>query len=453
MSNPFDFLISEAHVVAANSDGVPQQPALMDIGVRDGKIVALGDLAGHQAHRTMTAKGLTVLPGVIDSQVHFRDPGFPQKETFASGTRGAIMGGVTAVFDMPNTHPPTINAVDLADKKNRAEASAWCHMGFYMGASDLNYDRLDELEKLPGCIGIKVFYGSSTGNLLFNDTERLYALMTQTKKIISFHCEDETLLRERRLLLDKKLAENPSAGVHLHPDWRNEEVALRATQKVVSLAEKAGRQVHILHVTTKQEMQFLKEQKASANPVVSVECTPQHLTFFAPDCYDRLGTLAQMNPPIRTKDHQDGLWQGIADGTVDIIGSDHAPHTLQEKQKAYPNTPSGMTGVQTLLPLMLNHFSAGKLSLTRLVGLVSSNPARRFGLTNKGQIRIGGDADLTVVDLKKQRTIENNWIQSACGWTPFDGMKVQGWPVATLLNGEVVMRDDEVIGSPRGKVL
>jgi dihydroorotase len=244
----------------------------------------------------------------------------------------------------------------------------------------------------------------------------------------------------------KALAQKPGATTHLHPVVRDVESALRATQRLIRLARKHGRRVHVLHVTTEEEMLFLREHK----DIATVEATPQHLTLAAPDCYDRLGTFAQMNPPIREARHREGLWQAVRDGTVDVIGSDHAPHTREEKAKPYPESPSGMPGVQTLLPLLLDHMNAGRLSLARLVDLTSAGAARIFGLAAKGRVALGYDADMTLVDLAARREITEAWMATKSGWTPFAGMTVTGWPVGTIVRGHVVMRDGQLLGAPVG---
>lgn len=445
-----DLLIKDATVVLRNPTTQLLKEEGTDVGLHQGKIIALGSNAtSRQAKRTLNAKGLHLIPGVIDTQVHFREPGFPQKEDISSGTMAALLGGVTSVFEMPNTHPPTLSAIDLADKVSRARGRAWCNIAFYVGADQSNYQRLPELEHLQGSPGIKIFLGSSTGHLVLESPEHLNWVMQHTSRRIAIHAEDEQRLIERRPLVD----ENPGQ-VALHAEWRDAEVAAIATERVLKFAREHRHPVHILHVTAKQEVELLRQAKADwGAELVSFEITPQHLTLSAPECYERLGTLAQMNPPIRTKDHQDALWKAVQDGFLDVIGSDHAPHTLEEKAKPYPTSPSGMTGVQTLLPIMLNHCHEGRLSLCRLVELTSDRAAQIFKIKGKGAIAVGYDADLTLVDLKKQVTIQNRWIASRCGWTPYDGYKVTGWPIAVILNGEVVMRDDQVLGSPRGKIL
>ena len=416
----------------------------VDLGLSDGLIQKIGLIDGSNAAQIFHAKGLTILPGLIDTQVHFREPGLEHKEDLSSGTLGALLGGITGVFEMPNTFPNTTTAVDLADKVTRAKGRCWTHFAFYLGASSENADKLGDLENLPGCCGVKIFMGSSTGSLLVAEDDQLLHVLKHGKRRVAVHCEDEFRLKERF-----KLVEKSPGDVHLHPLWRDEETALRATQRIVKLAEETGRKLHILHVTTDKEMAFLKNHK----DLCTVECTPQHLTLSAPECYDRLGTLAQMNPPIREARHRKALWKAIADGVVDVIGSDHAPHTLKEKQQVYPKSPSGMTGVQTIVPLMLNHVNAGLLSLERMVELMSYNPAKIWGMKGRGEIKPGALADLTVVDLNKEKEITRSWIASKSGWSPFEGTKVKGWPVATLLNGHMAMRDMEVVNSPSGKLL
>lgn len=413
-----------------------------DVVCLGGRVVAL-DAGGWTAFKRVDATGLHVLPGVIDSQVHFREPGLMHKETFEAGSRGAVLGGVTAVFEMPNTDPLTLTAADLQDKLDRAQGRAWCDYAFYIGGSAVNAEQLGELERLPGCAGIKVFMGSSFGDLLADDETVLRRIVRHGVRRMAVHAEDEARLNERKALVQA------SGDVRDHPVWRDEASALAATQRIVRLAAEVGRRLHVLHVSTAEEMDFLAHHKQR----VSVEVTPHHLTLAAPECYERLGSLAQMNPPVRDPRHRDALWQAIRNGVVDVLGSDHAPHTLQEKAKPYPNSPSGMTGVQTLLPLMLDHVHAGRLSLDRLVDLTSAGPARIFGLTGKGRIAVGCDADLTLVDLNAQREITNRWIASVAGWTPYDGWNVTGWPIATVVGGHVVMLEDTVIGTPRGRPL
>jgi len=439
----FDLILKNGICMISDTKGqvkaIPTQ-----IGIRNGKIAAIQDsVPGDSSVPVLDCEGLHILPGIIDTQVHFREPGLTHKEDLETGTRAALLGGVTSIFEMPNTNPSTTTKESLFNKILAAEGRAHVNFGFYAGASGDNMDHLRDLERTPGCPGIKVFMGSSTGSLLVEEDSLLEQILLNTQKRLVVHCEDESILRERKHIALE------SQDVHDHPLWRNVESALRATQRLLKLARRTGRQVHVLHVSTEEEMDFLKDQKDCA----TVEVLPQHLTLYAPDCYDRLGTYAQQNPPIREIHHLRRLWTAIQDGTVDILGSDHAPHTREEKNRTYPQSPSGVPGVQTMLPIMLDHVNKENLSLERLIQLLCDNPRRIFGIRDKGRIALGADADLTIVDLKKERVIENKWIASRCGWTPFDGMKVKGWMRFTLLHGKVAMAEDEIITPSEGKAL
>ena len=433
MSDTFDLVIRGATVV--NHDGTGER----DIGIRGGRIAGIGDLKSAKAADTLDAKGLHVLPGVIDSQVHFREPGLEQKEDLETGSRAAVMGGVTAVFEMPNTKPLTTDSAALADKVRRARNRMFCDFAFYVGATRENIADIPSLEKLESSAGMKIFMGASTGDLLVEDEPSLDRIVAKISRRAAFHAEDEARLRSRLHVRRKGDASS-------HPEWRDVEAAMIATMRLVGLAEKHKRRVHVLHISTAEEIAFLSDHKEWA----SVEVTPHHLTLVAPDCYQRLGTFAQMNPPVRDERHRQGIWAGIADGTVDVLGSDHAPHTEAEKHHAYPDSHSGMTGVQTLVPLMLDHVNAGRLSLQRFVDLTSAGPQRLFGIRNKGRIAVGYDADLTIVDLKRTETITKAWIESRSQWTPYDGVTVTGWPVGTFVRGRRVMWQGKIEGAARG---
>ena len=433
MTSTYDLIIRGGTVV--NQDGV----GVRDIGVVAGKIVALGDLSRADAGAVINATCLTVLPGVIDTQVHFREPGAEHKEDLETGSRGAVLGGVTAVFEMPNTNPLTISAEALTDKLNRAKGRMHCDHAFWVGGTHDNADFIPELERLPGAAGIKVFMGSSTGDLLVEDDDGVSKILGKTRRRAAFHSEDEFRLRER---MDKRVAGDPSS----HPVWRDAEAALRSTKRLVGIARQTGALIHVLHISTAEEMAFLMAHK----DIASVEVTPHHLTLCADD-YARLGTYLQMNPPVRDAAHRQVLWDGVANGVADILGSDHAPHTREEKDAPYPDSPSGMTGVQTLVPIMLDHVAAGRLSLTRFVDMTSAGPARLFGIAGKGRIAAGYDADFTLVDLKHTETIRNSSIGARCGWTPYDGVSVTGWPVGTIIRGVTAMAEGEIIAAGTGE--
>ena len=430
----YDLLIKNGEVVVGN---VFEK---LNIGVKDNKITLLSTTSNYEADKVIDAKNLTILPGVIDSQVHFREPGSEHKEDLHTGSKGAALGGVTSVFEMPNTFPPTSTVERLKDKFELAKDRMWVNYAFYAGATPENFSFLPELEKVPGCVGVKIFMGSSTGNLLIPDDETLINVLKSRNFRVAVHAEDEPRLIDRKKLIK-------SNDVHFHPIWRDELSALNATKRVIKGANASKKPVHILHITTEEEIEYIRQNKE----YISVEVTPQHLTLSAPDCYDELGTFAQMNPPIRESRHQKGLWKGIKDGVVDVIGSDHAPHTIEEKHKPYPDTPSGMPGVQTLLPIMLDHVNNGNLSLFKLCQLISTNPAKLYKVINKGEIKLNNDADLTIIDLNKEVKIKDDMMANKSGWTPFNNKNVKGWPIMTIVNGNIVMRDGELIGKPIGK--
>ena len=408
MAKAFDTILKSGTVVNQDGEGV------RDIGLVGGRIAEIGGLTGASAAEVIDCKGLHILPGVMDTQVHFREPGLTQKEDLETGSRSAVMGGVTAVFEMPNTDPLTVTEATFTDKVKRGRHRMHCDFAF--------------------------FIGSSTGALLVEDDESLRRIFKVIRRRAAFHAEDEYRLNARKPL---RVEGDPRS----HPLWRDETAALMATERLVKLARETGKRIHVLHISTKQEIEYLRDHK----DVASCEATPHHLTLVAPECYERLGTRAQMNPPVRSADHRDGIWRGIEQGIIDVLGSDHAPHTLEEKAKTYPSSPSGMTGVQTLVPIMLDHVNAGRLSLARFVDLTSAGPARLYNIACKGRIAAGYDADFTVVDLKRSETITNDWVASRAGWTPYDGVRVTGWPVGTFVRGRRVMWQGELVTPSLGE--
>ena len=413
----------------------------VDIAINNESISTIGNLSDCSADNIIDCSGLHILPGVIDSQVHFREPGLENKENLESGMLAAAAGGVVAVFEMPNTNPLTITPETIEDKLSRASRVAWTDYAFYLGGTGRTGPNLGKWENAPGICGIKIFMGASTGDLLAASDEEVASVLSNGNRVVAVHAEDQYIMEE-----NMKTILGDSHDVSLHCKWRSPESCLSATKRVVMIAKKYNRRVHVLHITTSEEMDFLRKHKDTA----SVELLANHLTLHAPECYEKLGTLAQQNPPIREKHHQDALWKALNDGTVDILASDHAPHTLEEKAEIYPKSPSGTPGVQTLVPVMLNHVNEGRLTLERLVELWSYGPERIHGLVNKGRIKKGYNADFTIVDLNKENTITNAQQKSKTGWTPFDGMKVKGWPIMTIIRGHIVMREDEML-EPIGK--
>ena len=412
-----------------------------DLALLGNKIKKIGKIELNSS-KVFDAADKVILPGIIDTQVHFREPGATDAEDLESGSKAAILGGVTSLFEMPNTNPPTSNLIEFDRKLNLAKNRMHSNYAFYFGATPDNIDQLSQLKNLKGCCGVKLFAGSSTGKLLVDKEADIEKVIASSDRIVSIHSEDEEILKIRKKFIRR-------GDVHSHPEWRNAECAISSTRRVVKIAERYNKKIHILHVSTKEEVDFLAMHKKN----ITFETTPQHLTLYAPDCYDKLGTYAQMNPPLRTKEHYDRLWVAIKNDIVDVLGSDHAPHLKENKKKEYPESPSGMPGVQTIFPVMLDHVNKGKLTLEKLIKLMCENPCKIFGIKNKGYIKEDYDADLTIVDMKKDQTIKNEMIASKCGWTPFNNYKVRGFPVATIVNGNLVMENGKVISKAQGQPL
>ena len=419
----------------------PEATEITDIAVKDGKIVDFGSFGN--AEEIIDCTNLYVFPGLIDTQCHFREPGGEHKETLETGTLSAALGGVTGIFEMPNTNPLTITPEAMEFKLKKAHETSYVDFAFYFGGTAEYAEHLSEWENIDGVCGIKIFMGASNGDLLSATDEEIDAIVANGKRVIAVHAEDESIMNENKVTIL-----GDSNDVAMHYKWRSEESCLNATKRIVSIAKKYSRKVHILHITTAQEMAFLKANK----DIASAEVLANHLTLHAPDCYDMFGTLAQQNPPIREKHHQDALWNAVADGTVDIVASDHAPHTLDEKSGTYPNTPSGTPGVQTLIPIMLNHVHEGRLSYERLVDLMAYGPYRIHKIKNKCLIRKGFNADFTVVDPKAEHIISNAEQASKSGWTPYDGKKVVGFPTMTIIGGKTIMRDGEITGRSNNQI-
>ena len=412
-----------------------------DIGLSGNKIKKIGKIELNSS-KVYDATDKVVLPGIIDTQTHFREPGSTDVEDLESGSRAAVLGGVTSLFEMPNTNPPTSNLIEFDKKLQLAKNRMHSNYAFYFGATPDNTDQLARLKDVEGCCGVKLFAGSSTGKLLVDKEADIEKVISNSDRVVSIHSEDEEILNLRKKFIKE-------GYVHSHPEWRNTECAISSTRRVVKIAERYNKKIHVLHVTTKEEVDFLAMHKKN----VTFEITPQHLTLYAPDCYDKLGTYAQMNPPLRTKEHYDRLWVAIKNNIVDVLGSDHAPHSKENKNKNYPNTPSGMPGVQTIFPIMLDHVNNGKLTLQQLINFMCENPCKIFGIKNKGYLKEGYDADLTIADMNKEVTIKDEMIASKCGWTPFNNHKVKGFPVGTIVNGNLVMSDGKVIVESKGTPL
>lgn len=445
---PANLLIKNAKIAIKHPKSKRWKLEQLDILIQDKKIVDIGFFTASKAKKTFNAKHLHISPGFIDTQVHFRTPGLDYKEGFKKGSLGAVLGGITSVLDMPNTKPATTDADSFTAKLKEIKNQSFCHYGLFLGATAKNSSQLKELEKLEHCCGIKIFMGSSTGDLLLHEDTYLKAALESGKKTVAIHAEDEDRLKHRKQTL--KIG---TAQVFDHPYLRDEQTALIATKRIVKLAIQTKRSIHILHISTKEELVYLKAIQKKYPKLITLEATPQHLTLSAPDCYKNFGTAAQMNPPIRQKKHQEALLKAIKSNQIYIIGSDHAPHSLQEKQEKYPLSPAGIPGVQTSIALLLNMVNQKKISFLTLVKLMSYNPSLRYHILNKGMIAPGYDADLSFVDLKKEQTISKESLISQAP-SPFIGKKIKGWPVHTMINGTIIVTDNQLTQTtPQGEAL
>ena len=403
-----------------------------DVLISNGKIKKVEKNINSQADRIIDACQKFIIPGVIDPQVHFREPGLTHKEDIKSGARSAVCGGITTFFEMPNTSPATTNSKLLEEKFKIAEKSSVANFSFFLGATPNN---IDEIKNLKGNCGVKIFMGSSTGDLLVDRDSDIEKIFKYCNKIIAIHSEDEQVLNETA-----KTIKNPNFSDH--PNMRPVKAAVTSTNKAINFALKYKKRLHILHLSTSEEVKIIRKIKNTG--LVTSETTPQHLLLNAPDIYDDIGSYAQMNPPIREKHHQEELWKGLFDGTINCIATDHAPHTIQEKNKPYGIAPSGMPGVETSLPLMLNQVNKGKITLQDIIKWMCENPAKVYQIKNKGFIKEGFDADIALVDLNKIKIIRAKNMQSKCGWSPFEGLEIKGWPIMTIVNGNIVYENESI---------
>ncbi|NCJ07251.1 dihydroorotase [Synechococcales cyanobacterium C] len=392
------------------------------------------------ADHILEAEGLTLLPGVIDPQVHFRDPGLEHKEDLTTATRACARGGVTSFLEMPNTRPLTTTQAILDDKLAIAARKCLVNYGFFIGATPENLPDLHTASPTPG---IKIFMGSSHSPLMVDRDQDLEPIFAAGKRLIAVHAEDQSRILARR---------EQFAGVSdpaIHSQIQDSQAALLATQRAMALSRKYQRRLHILHLSTAEEADLLRQDKPSW---VTAEVTPQHLLLNT-DAYAKIGTLAQMNPPLRSHHDNAVLWQALLDGVIDFIATDHAPHTLEEKAKGYPHSPSGMPGVETALPLMLTQAMAGRCTLPQVSRWMSSAVAQAYGIPRKGAIAPGYDADLVLVDLKTYHPVQREDLQTKCGWSPFEGWQLTGWPVATVVGGQIVFDHGRINSQVRGQVL
>lgn len=435
MNSNLSLLIRHARILSPESEFF-----LGDVLTHGGKIVQVAPEISVSADREIDANGLTLLPGVIDPQVHFREPGLEHKEDLFTASCACARGGVTSFLEMPNTRPLTITQAALDDKLERAAAKCLVNYGFFIGATPANLP--DILDANPTC-GIKIFMGSAHGHLLVDNEAQLEPIFAKGKRLIAVHAEDQARINQRK----QEFADITDPAIH--STIQDNQAALNATILALKLSKKYQRRLHILHLSTAEEAELLRVDKPSW---VTAEVTPQHLLLNT-SAYEKIGTLAQMNPPLRSLHDNEVLWQALLDGVIDFIATDHAPHTLEEKAKGYPNTPSGMPGVETSLPLMLTQAMQGRCTVAQVANWMSAAVAKAYGIPNKGLIEPGYDADLVLVDLDNYHPVLREEVVSKCGWSPFEGWNLTGWPVVTIVGGQVVYEKGQLHTEVRGQAL
>jgi dihydroorotase len=443
MSEQVDLVIRGGHVVT------PDAVFKASVAVKDGVIAALGaaDMMP-PAREVLDASGLHVLPGAIDCHVHFRDPGYPHKEDFASGTAAAACGGVTTVFDMPNTIPPTGTAEAMAAKQAMAAAKAHVDFGLY---GLLGEDTIASVPALidGGAIGFKLYMGNTFGKIPSPSTGAMleaFEAVAPTGKRISLHAETNSIMERR----ETRLREAGRTEALAHLASRPAVVAVEAVSRAAVLAEWTGARIHVLHISSTEELRPLREAKARGVDITGETCP--HYLLLSTDDYARLGGVIRVNPPVRETRNQDPLWAALADGTIDLIATDHAPHAPEEKTRNDIWTvDAGFPGVETQMPLMLTAVNAGRLSICDYVRLSAAAPAKIWGLyPRKGALQPGADADIAIVDLKREWTIDDAKLQSRSKITPWHGWRVKGLPVHTLVRGRFVMRERRLVEDTRG---
>lgn len=417
----------------------PERTFDATVFVKDGKIFDVAE--GHVDTPDMEeidVEGKYILPGAIDVHVHFRTPGGTEKEDWTHGSKSALAGGVTTVLDMPNTNPPTVSQQSLDEKRALVRDDALVNYGFYAGATK---DNVTEVAAMQNIAGVKIYMGSSTGNLLVDDIDVVEKFMTDTGHLLVLHAESEACINEHAAEYE---GENDP---RVHSRIRDPECAEQAVREALERAVKHQHRVHFAHVSTARELELFRKMKKE---YITVEVTPHHL-FLSTDDYVKYQNMIRVNPPIREAADRDALWQGIADGTVDMVATDHAPHLLEEKQRTYRQAPSGVPGVQTMIPLLLHAVHEGRLTLEKVVELTAANPAAKFGLARKGVIKAGADADLMVVDMNLSEKVDKHFLWTKCHWSPFEDRRLTGWPVMTFVNGTLMYEWRETFHDGHGK--
>lgn len=411
---------------------------ITDILIKDGRIEEIG--FSKKADTEIDIKNNLIIPGVIDLHVHFREPGGRHKEDWLTGSSSAVAGGVTTVIDMPNTSPSAIDESTLNEKRKLAKKSL-INFGFYLGATTNNHEQIKNIKNVAG---VKIFIGSSTGDLLVDRDEDIENLFKIPNIKWAVHAEDEEIIKA-----NKKNIQEGEDDPTIHSLIRNREAAYKAVERIINLAKKTGANVRICHVSTKEEINLIRNAK-KAGIKITCEASPHHI-FLNETKYKSAGNFAKVNPPLRTSSDNSAVWEALLDGTIDVIATDHAPHSIEEKSKEYPDAPAGLPEIQTSLPLLLNELNKKNITLKRLIEITSSTPAKLIDLKNKGKIEKGYDADLTVIDMNEKKIITKKLILSKCGWSPYEGMELKGWPVMTFVNGNLIYNNNTINKNIKGK--
>lgn len=430
-----ELIIRRAEIL--HPDGQIQQG---DVAIAQGKIQEVASEITESAPQEIKGEGFILLPGVIDPQVHFREPGLEHKEDLFTASCACARGGVTSFLEMPNTRPLTIDQAAMDDKLQRAAQKCLVNYGFFVGATG---DNLEALQTVNPACGIKIFMGSAHGALLVSEEETLEPIFAQGSRLIAVHAEDQARIVQRKKQFQG--ATDPA----VHSQIQDNQAALNATKLALKLSKRYQRRLHILHLSTAEEAQLLREDKPSW---VTAEVTPQHLLLNT-EAYQKIGTLAQMNPPLRSRYDNEVLWQALLDGVLDLVATDHAPHTLEEKAKGYPHSPSGMPGVETSLALMLTQAKMGRCTIAQVSHWLSTSPAKAYNIPNKGAIAPGYDADLVLVDFNHYAPVLREKIVSKCGWSPFEGWNLTGWAQTTIVGGQIAYHQGKLFTEVRGKAL
>lgn len=421
------FLIKNAILINENKQ------VTADVLMDKDTIVKIGSAITDPQAKVIDAAGKYLLPGIIDDQVHFREPGLTHKGTIATESRAALAGGITTFMEQPNTNPQTTTIKKLEEKHALGAASSYANYSFLFGGTNDNLEEIKRLDK-NACSGIKLFLGSSTGNMLVDNEEVIEKIFLNTQMVISAHCEDETTIRNNMALYQERYGDN--IPMSAHPLIRSAEACYISSSKAVALAKKTGARFHVFHLSTAREMELFRNDIPLKQKKITAEVCLHHL-WFSDEDYNTKGSLIKWNPAVKTSEDRAALWEAFLDDRIDVFATDHAPHTIEEKDNKYANAPSGGPLVQHALPAMLEKYHEGIISLEKIVEKMCHNPAILFDIEKRGYIREGYFADLVLVDLNNSWTVNKENIAYKCGWSPFEGTRFQSKISHTFINGHL----------------